>query len=80
MGQLCCADPALLLALAVAAVLVIAALAWTGAARAEKYGPPPGRSRALSPDELDNRGWPQYPLDYTGNTASSVSHMVLRSA
>lgn len=46
----------------------------------EHYGPPPGAYRALSHKELDSRGWPEYPYEYTANTASSISHMVERSA
>jgi hypothetical protein len=48
--------------------------------RREHYGPPPGMYRALSHEELDNRGWPEYPYEYTANTASSISHMIERSA
>jgi hypothetical protein len=46
----------------------------------EHYGPPPGMYRALSHEELDSRGWPEYPLEYTANTASSISHLIERSA
>jgi hypothetical protein len=48
--------------------------------RREHYGPPPGAYRALSHEELGNRGWPEYPFEYTANTASSISHMIERSA
>jgi hypothetical protein len=55
-----------------------------GGARAragrEHYGPPPGAFRAVGLDELDSRGWPEFPYEYSGNTAASVSHMVMRSA
>jgi hypothetical protein len=75
-------EQALGVVVALAAVLAAALVAAAVGARAarEKYGPPPGWYRALSPDELDSRGWPEYPLEYTGNTASSVSHLILRSA
>jgi hypothetical protein len=56
---------------------------WAGAGRAgrkEGYGPPPGVYRALSHEELDGRGWPEFPYEYTANTASSISHMIERSA
>lgn len=46
----------------------------------EKYGPPPGTYRAMSPDELGIQGWMEFPFAYTANTASSISHMVERSA
>lgn len=46
----------------------------------ENYGPPPGAYRALSHEELDSRGWPEFPYEYTANTASSISHMIERSA
>ena len=46
----------------------------------ENYGPPPGAYRALSHKELGNRGWPSYPFEYNANTASSISHMIERSA
>lgn len=50
-----------------------------GAGR-ERYGPPPGMNRALSHEELGDRGWPGFPFEYTANTASSISHMIERSA
>jgi len=46
----------------------------------EHYGPPPGVYRALNPSELGDRGWPSWPLEYNANTASSISHMIERSA
>jgi hypothetical protein len=46
----------------------------------EGYGPPPGMYRALSPEELPDRGWPEYPYEYSGTSAASVSHMIERSA
>jgi len=46
----------------------------------EKYGPPPGAYRALSHEELGDRGWPSYPFEYNANTASAISHMIERSA
>lgn len=46
----------------------------------ENYGPPPGARRALHHEELGDRGWPSYPYEYTANTASSISHMIERSA
>ncbi len=46
----------------------------------EHYGPPPGVYRALTPEELGDRGWISWPFDYHGNTASAVSHMIERSA
>lgn len=46
----------------------------------EHYGPPPGRARALSHNELGDRGWAQWPPEYTASSASSISHMMLRSA
>jgi hypothetical protein len=52
--------------------------------RREKYGPPPGMARAISPDELPylvgDRGWANWPRELEGNTASSVSHFIERSA
>jgi hypothetical protein len=48
--------------------------------RREHYGPPPGMYRALSHEELGNRGWPEYPFEYSANSASSISHMIERSA
>jgi hypothetical protein len=50
------------------------------AGQKEGYGPPPGVYRALSHEELPNRGWPEFPYEYTANTASSISHMIERSA
>jgi hypothetical protein len=46
----------------------------------EHYGPPPGMYRAISHEELPNRGWPEFPLEYTGNSVSALSHMIERSA
>jgi hypothetical protein len=46
----------------------------------ERYGPPPGTYRAMSPDELGIQGWMEFPFAYTANTASSISHMIERSA
>ena len=46
----------------------------------EGYGPPPGRWPALDISCLDDRGWPQRSPVYQANSASSVSHMALRSA
>jgi hypothetical protein len=46
----------------------------------EGYGPPPGAYRAMSPAELGDRGWVSWPYEYTANTASSISHMIERSA
>lgn len=46
----------------------------------EHYGPPPGLRRALSPDELGDRGWVDWDPAYEADTASAISHMMLRSA
>jgi hypothetical protein len=46
----------------------------------ENYGPPPGAHRALGHEELDDRGWPEFPLEYNATTASAISHMIERSA
>jgi hypothetical protein len=69
----------------VLAVLAIAYLAyrsnlWKAQNRRENYGPPSGRHRALTLEELGDRGWPMTPMEYWGTTASSVSHVVERSA
>jgi hypothetical protein len=74
---------AVLLALAVVLIAAVAAVR-PGRARGgplrEGYGPPPGMRRALHHEELGDRGWPSYPYEYTANTASSISHMIERSA
>jgi hypothetical protein len=44
----------------------------------EHYGPPPGKARALSHNELGDRGWAEWPREYEANSASSISHMMLR--
>jgi hypothetical protein len=49
-------------------------------ANREKYGPPPGMMRALDHRELGDRGWPSWDKAYEGSSASSISHMMLRSA
>jgi predicted outer membrane lipoprotein len=75
-----------LVGLLLACLLVVLFVVWTaGRSRTrephrEKYGPPPGAFRALSPEELDDRGWPEYPYEYTADTASAISHMIERSA
>lgn len=46
----------------------------------EHYGPPPGAYRALSEFELPDRGYPEFPREYEANSASSISHMIERSA
>lgn len=46
----------------------------------EHYGPPPGAYRALSEFELMDRGYPEFPREYEANSASSISHMIERSA
>ena len=46
----------------------------------EHYGPPPGVYRAITPEELGPRGWTGMPYEYEANTASSISHMIERSA
>lgn len=46
----------------------------------EKYGEPPGLDRSLDHKDLGSRGWSDAPGDYEGNSASSVSAYVLRSA
>ena len=51
-----------------------------GASVREHYGPPPGVYRALGLYELGDRGWTDYPYEYEANTASSISHMIERSA
>ena len=43
----------------------------------ENYGEPPGLVRSL---DLGSRGWSDMPGDYEGNSASSVSAYILRSA
>lgn len=50
------------------------------AGRREKYGAPPGMVRAIHHDELGYRGWADAPGDYQANTASAISHMIMRSA
>jgi hypothetical protein len=51
-----------------------------GAGIREHYGPPPGVYRAITPEELGPRGWTDMPYEYEANTASSISHMIERSA
>lgn len=53
-----------------------------GFALRERYGPPPGSWRAMSHQEIDDdRGWAgNLHPEYAGNTASSVSHMIMLSA
>lgn len=51
------------------------------APRREKYGPPPGMHRALGHYDLpDDRGWPGFDKVYEASSASSISHMIERSA
>jgi hypothetical protein len=69
-----------------AAVVLILILLWSckgaaGKSPRERYGPPPGMVRAIDHNELpDDRGWPGMDKVYNANTASSISHMVERSA
>lgn len=64
-----------------AVLLLMAYCAYPIVARIkENYGPPPGARRALSPEELGDRGWVSWPYEYNANTASSISRMVERSA
>jgi hypothetical protein len=47
----------------------------------ERYGPPPGMQRAVDHNELPgDRGWPGLDKVYEASTASSISHMIERSA
>ncbi len=46
----------------------------------EKYGEPPGFARVLDHKDLGHRGWSDMPGDYEGNSASSVSAYIMRSA
>jgi len=53
---------------------------FTTEARKERYGAPPGMVRAIHHDELGYRGWADAPGDYEANTASAISHAIMRSA
>lgn len=68
--------------LAVLLIALIIAMAWWryDHSKKEKYGPPPGMARAISHKELGYRGWPEANNSYQGSSASSVAHMVERSA
>lgn len=67
--------------LALLVVVVVVSLRHTGVTgKREQYGPPPGAWRAMTLKELGDRGWAESPMVYHGVTASSVAHMVERSA
>lgn len=55
-----------------------------GTGRREGYGGPPGMARAIDHKELPylygDRGWADFPREYEGNTASSMSQFIERSA
>jgi len=47
----------------------------------ECYGPPPGLKRAVDHNDLpDDRGWIGLDNVYQGSSASSIAHMIKRSA
>lgn len=63
-------------------VLAVISIIWyrRRAAPKEGYGDPPGRWRALTEEELGDRGWARWDPVYQANTASAISHLVERSA
>lgn len=66
---------------ALAALVLLAVLAALATRRRrETYGPPPWARRATSHFELGHRGWPEQPREYEANTASAISHYIMRSA
>jgi hypothetical protein len=71
---------ALHVAIVVAAFLAMLVIIARAPKRKEGYGPPPGSRRALSPEELDCRGWTVYGREYRGSSGGALGHMVERSA
>lgn len=61
-------------------VLLVVASGYAGCRR-EGYGPPPGYWRAVDHNELpDERGWPGFPKEYEGSSASAMSQFMMHSA
>lgn len=55
-------------------------LAAPAAAARERYGPPPGRARALAPEELPPRGVHDWDRAYEGSSAGALAHYIERTA
>ena len=67
-------------ALLIVLLLVAAVILYTSRLRKENYGPPPGAARAVELHELGDRGWATWDQVFHGNSASSMSQFMERSA